>query len=326
MRKHKLLITLFMLLLFPFHVLAYSDYIIPGGENVGIEIKSNGVMVIGFYKVNGEINRGNPNLRIGDIITKVNNIDVNKIDELINVINDSIVNNKVEVTYIRNQNPEQKTTLSLTLIDGIYKTGLYVKDSLTGIGTLTYIDPSSLIYGALGHEVVESTTKNKIEVKTGSIFKSSIVSILKSSDGQPGGKNAKFYYNSEYGSIEKNSNYGIYGVYHSTLPEKDLLKVGTKDEVKLGRAYIYTVLNGEQIERFEIEITKIVKESKVKNIHFKVSDSKLLSITGGIVQGMSGSPIIQNDMIIGAVTHVVVDNVQTGYGIFITTMLEEGER
>ena len=323
MKKKKLLI-LFLFLLFPFQVLAYSDYIIPGGENVGIEIHSKGIMVIGFYKVNGELNTGN--LKVGDLVTKINNIEVNRIDELINAINDTINDGKIEITYTRNKKEGNTTTLSLALVEGIYKTGLYVKDSLTGIGTLTYIDPSTLIYGALGHEIIESTTKNKIEVKTGIIFKSSIQSILKSVDGNPGGKNAKFYYNTEYGTIEKNTNYGIYGIYKSGMPDKELLAVGNKNDVKLGKAHIYTVLDGEKIDIFEITITKIVKDSFVKNIHFTVTDERLLNRTGGIVQGMSGSPIIQNDKIIGAVTHVVVDNVETGYGIFITTMLEEGER
>ena len=321
--KRKYLLTILLLLLFPLKVFAYSDYIIPGGENVGIEIHSKGIMVIGFYKVNGELNRGS--LKVGDIITKINDNPVNRIDELINVINETILDSKVQVTYLRNK-IENNTTLTLALVDGIYKTGIYVKDSLTGIGTLTYIDPGNNIYGALGHEIIESTTKSKIEVKTGSIFKSYVQSILKSSDGNPGGKNAKFYYNTEYGSIDKNTSFGIYGSYTSEVPNKELLPVGMKEDVKLGKANIYTVVNGEQVEKFEITITKIVKDSNVKNIHFKVTDTNLLSKTGGIVQGMSGSPIIQNDKIVGAVTHVVVDNVQTGYGIFITTMLEEGER
>ena len=319
------LITLLLIFLFPFQVLAFSDYIIPGGENVGIEIQSAGIMIIGFYKVNGQINKGSPSLKAGDLITRVNDIEVESIADLINAIDESVLNSEVQLTYTRGSNTNT-TTLKLALVEGIYKTGLYVKDSLTGIGTLTYIDPETLIYGALGHEIIESTTKNRIEVKTGSIFKSSVLSILKSSDGNPGGKNAKFYYNDAYGSIEKNSHYGIYGLYSSTLPQKELLKVANKNDIKTGVAYIYTVLEGEKVEKYEINITKIVKDSSAKNIHFKITDKELLNKTGGIIQGMSGSPIVQDNMIIGAVTHVVVDNVQTGYGIFITTMLEEGER
>lgn len=323
----KRIITFLILIsymLFPMNILAYSDYIIPGGENIGIEIQSKGVIIIGFYKVNGLLNKGNPELQIGDIITAVNGKEINKITELIDYINAEISNDQVMLTFKRGGNI-LKTTLTLTLVEGAYKTGLYVKDSLTGIGTLTYIDPDTGIYGALGHEILEGTTKKQIEVQTGKIFKSLITNITKSSNGNPGGKNADFFYGENYGSILKNSLYGIYGKYDEQL-EKALLKVGTKDEVKLGNAYLWTVLNNNNVEKFEIQITKINKNSDTKNIYFKITDKKLLNKTGGIVQGMSGSPIIQNNKIVGAVTHVIVDDVQTGYGIFITTMLEEGER
>jgi stage IV sporulation protein B len=310
--------------LFPFSVLAYSEYVIPGGENIGIEIRSKGIMVIGFYKVNGSLS--NNALRVGDVITAINDREVNSINELIVSINELITDNKINVTYSRGRTGNRRTTLTLDQVDGVYKTGLYVKDSITGIGTLTYIDPNTLIYGALGHEIIESATKNRVEVKTGVIFRSMVTSIDRSANGVPGGKNARFHYNTEYGDITKNTNYGIYGNYNIALPNREPLKVGTKDDIELGKAHIYTVLNGEQIEQFEIEVTRIIKDTRIKNIHFKITDERLLSRTGGVVQGMSGSPIIQNDMIIGAVTHVITNQVDTGFGIFITTMLEEGER
>lgn len=319
----KLFITLTLFIAFPLSILAYSEYIIPGGENVGIKIETKGVLVIGFYKVDGNLNKGNPNIKPGDVITKVNNIEVNTINELTKEI-ESSNSDSVNLTVKRNDEVFN-VDFDLIKIDNVYKTGLYVKDSLTGIGTLTYIDPNTLIYGALGHEIVESNTNQKIEVKSGDIFKSSITSIEKSTNGTPGGKRAKFYYNVKYGSIEKNTTYGIYGVYKETLPNKDLLEVATKDEVKLGKAYIYTVLKDNRIETFEIDIKSIKENNKIKNLYFEITDEELLTKTGGIVQGMSGSPIIQDNKIIGAVTHVIVDDVTTGYGIYITTMLEEGE-
>ena len=130
----------------------------------------------------------------------------------------------------------------------------------------------------------------------------------------------------KYGSINKNTNVGIYGIYDSILPNKERLEVARNDEVKIGKASIATVLGKEEIEYYDIEITKIDEYSKVKNISFKITDKELLDKTGGVVQGMSGSPIIQNGKIIGAVTHVIIDNPTTGYGLFITTMLEEGEK
>lgn len=322
-KKLKILLISFILL--PLNVLAYSDYIIPGGETLGIEINSDGIMVIGFYQINGKFNKGNPVIKSGDYITKVNGTEVTTVNELTAVIEDNVDDGFVEVTY--NRNGKEKTSkLALIKDDDVYKTGLYVKDSITGIGTLSYIDPETKIFGALGHEIVESNTNTVVEIKSGIIFRNYITGIDKSSNGIPGSKNAKFYYDTTYGKILKNTNVGIYGIYENDLPNKELYEVATPDEIKIGKATIYTVLEGEKIKDYSIEITAINETSDIKNISFVIDDEELLDKTGGVVQGMSGSPIIQNDKIIGAVTHVVIDNPTTGYGIFITTMLEEGEK
>ena len=324
MKKLKIFI-ISLLLLIPINVFAYSDFIIPGGETLGIEINSKGIMVIGFYQINGKFNKGNPELKPGDYITKVNNIDVYTVDDLTSVIEDNISKSGVKITY--NRNGKIKTSnLELVKDDNIYKTGLYVKDSITGIGTLSYIDPETKVFGALGHEIVESNTKSTVEIKSGIIFRNYITSIDKSTNGIPGSKNAKFYYDTTYGRIIKNTNVGIYGIYDAMLPQKDLIEVAEPNEVKIGKAYIETVLNGEEIKQYDINITSINESSDIKNINFEIIDEELLDKTGGVVQGMSGSPIIQNNKIIGAVTHVVIDNPSNGYGIFITTMLEEGEK
>lgn len=309
----------------PISCLAYSDKIIPGGETLGIEVKSDGIMIIGFYEINGKYNKGNPSLKAGDYILKINDKPVSTIKELTNLIEQNVKNNEVIVTYRRN-NKEKTTTLPLIKDNNLYKTGLYVKDNITGIGTLTYIDPKTNIYGALGHEIIENNTSSVVEIKSGNIFRNSITSIDKSTNGNAGSKNAKFYYNTKYGNIIKNTSYGIYGNYTSNLPNKELLDVANSNEVKIGKASIYTVLDGENVEEYPISITAINETRNIKNITFLLEDSELVEKAGGIVQGMSGSPIIQNDKIIGAVTHVIVDNPLTGYGIFITTMLEEGEK
>ena len=210
--------------------------------------------------------------------------------------------------------------------DEVYKTGLYVKDTINGIGTLTFIDPDTKNFGALGHEIIEKNTGQMIEVKDGKIFKSEVEGITKSSNGSPGEKNAKYYSNITYGNIFENTSSGIFGTYND-IPNKTLYKVGKPDDIKIGKASILTVVKDEQVEEFDINIIKLNKDSsqKVKNILFSITDSKLLETTGGIIQGMSGSPIIQDKMIIGAVTHVIVDDPTKGYGIFITNMLEEAE-
>lgn len=323
MMKKKVILMGLITLLMPLQVLAYSNYIIPGGENIGIEVYNKGIMIVGFYKVNGEYPK--TNLEAGDSIIKVGNEDVSTVNELVSAIDKNIKNNTVLLTYLKD-NKEYQTELEVALLDGIYKTGLYVKDSLNGIGTLTYIDPESKIYGALGHEILESNTNKRIEVKTGNIFDSEVIKIIKSTDGIPGSKKAKIDYNNELGSVKKNTSSGIFGLYNSDLPSKEALEVGNIDEVELGKASIYTVVNGRDYNNYEINISRIDKDSNVKNFYFEITDEELLNTTGGVIQGMSGSPIIQNNKIIGAVTHVIVDDVKKGYGISIVTMLEEGER
>ena len=319
----KFIVFLCILLMSPLSVFAYSSKVILGGETIGIDIQSNGVMIIGFYKINGKYHKSD--LVEGDIITKVENDEVLSIEDLTASLEEYVNQDEIEITYLHGDK-EKNTSIQLFLENGVYKTGLYVKDGVTGIGTLTFIDPSTNIYGALGHEVLESNTSKIIEVKTGSIFRNEITDINASSNGSPGSKNAKFYYDTVYGDIDKNTKYGIYGTYTDTYDENDLIEVATSDEVKVGKATIYTVLEDETVEEFEIEITKINENSEIKNISFEITDEELLNVTGGVIQGMSGSPIVQNGKLIGAVTHVVTDNVTTGYGLFITTMLEESEK
>lgn len=325
MKLSKKISLLILTVLIPINTLAYSEYIIPSGASIGIEINTDGIMIIGFYKTNGKENKSSEKLKVGDKIIKVAGNDIHNINELVDSIEKNIENNSVDLT-IRRNNKTFTTNLELLYDGTTYKTGLYVKDTIAGIGTLTYIDPNTRIYGALGHEIVETNTNSRVEVKAGKIFKSIVTSVDRSTLGSPGGKNAKFYIDKTYGNIEKNLNTGIYGKYDQILPEINALKVASLDEIEKGKAYIYTVIDGEKIERFDINITKIDKNNKIKNIFFEITDERLLEKTGGIVQGMSGSPIIQEDKIIGAVTHVVVSSPRVGYGISIIKMLEDGEK
>lgn len=313
------------LLILPINVLAYPSKVVLGGQNIGINISNDGVIVIGFYKLNGYFNKGSNEIKVGDIIMKVNDTKISSIKELTQEIEKNIKDNKVTLTLIRN-NKEYNTVLNLLKENNVYKTGLYVKDTIKGIGTISFINAENQSYGSLGHEILESNSNRKIEVKTGYIFESSITGIDKSFNGTPGEKNAKFNSSNILGTIEKNTIYGIYGKYNEPIDTSNLIEVASKDEVKIGKAFIYTVLKDKTVDKFEINITNINEYNKIKNISFEITDERLLNETGGIVQGMSGSPIVQNDKLCGAVTHVIIDNVKTGYGLFITTMLEESER
>lgn len=325
--KLQIIFPLLILFIMPINIYAYSKYIIPGGETIGIEVNSKGVLVVGFYEVNSRYIGKDAGFEIGDTITEINNNKVNNINEMVNVVNEEAKDsNKLDVTITRNN---KSSTLNLEMLcdsENVCKTGLYVKDEITGIGTLTYIDPKTTIFGALGHEITERTTGERFEIKDGKIFKATVTDNTKSENGSPGEKNATYDETITYGKINSNEESGIFGKYTDELLKDKALEVGTKDDVKKGEAIIRTVINGNEVKEYTINILNINKDSDIKNILFEITDKELLNETGGVIQGMSGSPIIQNDKIVGAVTHVIVNDAKKGYGIFITTMLEEGDK
>ena len=321
--KSKILLLILIIMIFPIQVLAYSEYIIAGGENIGIELNAQGILIVGTYKINERNPADEAGLRIGDMITEINNASVSNIEEMLEKIGTS---ETITLSYIRG-NKKYSTTLNLIKDNNdILKTGLYVKDSITGIGTLSFIDPNTKLYGALGHEIIEKSTGQKLEIKDGKIYNSTVTSITPSNNGSPGEKNARYDSEIVYGNVNENTSSGIFGYYTDDIPNKKLYKVATANDIKTGSAKILTVLDDNQVKEYNINIISLSKEDKnTKNILFEITDPELLEKTGGIVQGMSGSPIIQGDYIIGAVTHVVVDNPKRGYGIFIVNMLEEAE-
>ena len=321
--KKYLKYLLLLYLLIPISVFAYSDYIIASGKNIGIELKSNNIIIVGSYPIENYNPLIETDLRVGDKIIKINDYEITSSKSLQDVIN-QINTDNILVTYRRNNN-DYETNLKLHKENGEYKTGLYVRDTIRGVATLTYIDTANNTFGALGHEILEKSTKSRFESDTGTIFRSIVTGITKSNDGNPGEKNANSNSNEVYGTVAENTGSGIFGTYTAALPKTKMYKVAKPEEIKTGKAEILTVIEGEQVESFEINILKINNTSNSKNILFEVTDENLLNKTGGIIQGMSGSPIIQDDNIVGAVNFVVVDKTNKGYGIFITTMLEEAE-
>ena len=262
-------------------------------------------------------------LQNGDVITSINNIKVDTIESMINIINDCNCES-INITYKRNDKLHN-TDLKLYKEDNKIKTGLYVKDSITGIGTLTYIDPNTRIFGVLGHEITDNNG-NMYKIKNGNITDSKVTGITKSDRGMPGEKNAILYSENVNGTILENTNKGLFGKYTNNLINDKLYKVAKLSDIKSGNAKILTVIDNNTVEQFDINILSVkTTKDKLKNIEFEVIDKNLLDKTNGIVQGMSGSPIIQGEYIIGAVTHVVVNDPHKGYGILITNMLEEGE-
>src|SRR5690606_33835776 len=210
-----------------------------------------------------------------------------------------------------------------------YKLGLYIRDSAAGIGTMTFYHPATMKYGALGHVISDMDTKKPIVVENGEIVRSTVTSIEKGSNGDPGEKLARFSDDKEViGNIERNSPFGIFGTLHQHLKNGIMdkaLPVALSHQVKEGPAQILTVVENDQVEQFDIEIVSSIPQKfpATKGMVIKVTDERLIEKTGGIVQGMSGSPIIQDGKIIGAVTHVFVNDPTSGYGVHIEWMLNE---
>src|SRR5699024_5380614 len=211
-----------------------------------------------------------------------------------------------------------------------YQIGLYIRDSAAGIGTMTFYDPKSKKYGALGHVISDMDTKKPIQVHNGSIVGSDVTSIEKGNSGSPGEKQAKFSMDDEkLGNITKNSPYGIFGKLKNVMKKNGKydkpMPISLSNEVKEGPAKILTVLDGEKVEAFDVEIVSSMtqKQPATKGMVIKITDPELLKKTGGIVQGMSGSPIIQDDKVVGAVTHVFVNDSTSGFGVHIEWMLQE---
>ncbi len=308
----------------PTSVLAYSKAVIPGGQTIGIEVNSSGILVVGFYPVDNKYIAKDAGFKVGDIITKVNNTKVNNITDMVNVINANS-NKPIKFNVLR-KSTGKEATIKLELENTeILKTGLYVKDKINGVGTLSYIDPKTKIFGSLGHEIIENATASKFEIKDGKIYEASVSSITRSKVGSAGEKNASYDKEEIYGSIKENTEVGIYGTYTENITNETAIEVAEKNTVTTGKASIRTVIHDNIVEDFDINIIRLNENSKTKNILFEITDNRLLAATGGIIQGMSGSPIIQNNKLIGAVNYVIVNDPKKGYGIFITTMLEEGE-
>ena len=323
--KNKLQIFLLaLLLIFPLNTFAYSNYVISGGNTIGIEVNSKGVMVVGFYKLNDAYIAKDAGFEVGDVILKVNDKEVSDISSMVTLMGNE--EKTINFMVLRNG---MKRKVNLKLVkdnDNVLKTGLYVKDKINGIGTLTYIDPKSRVFGALGHEILESNTISKFEIKDGKIYDAYVSGIVKSRNGKAGEKNAVYNKDDVYGVVEANEISGIFGKYSKDISNMDVIKVGKVDDITMGKAYIKTVIDNDKVEDFEINIINLDTNSKTKNILFEITDKRLLERTGGVVQGMSGSPIIQDNKIIGAVNYVIVNDTSKGYGIFITTMLEEGDK
>lgn len=307
----------------------------PGGQSIGVKLNTLGVLVVGHHQVDTVEGKQSPGeiagIQVGDIITKINGEPIEQMSDVAPFVQESgKTGNPLDVVITR-----EKETIKTKLIplkdkqDSSFRIGLYIRDSAAGIGTMTFYDPITMKYGALGHVISDMDTKKPIIVQDGQIVRSTVTSIEKGSNGVPGEKLARFSKDrSAIGDITRNSPFGIFGKLHKDIENgimDQALPIALSHEVKEGPAKILTVVNDDKVEEFDVEVISSIPQKfpATKGMVIKITDPVLLEKTGGIVQGMSGSPIVQNGKVIGAVTHVFVNDPTSGYGVHIEWMLNE---
>ena len=305
----------------------YAAEVFLGGDSIGIELNYDGVVISGTYDIsidNKSYNPSSDGFVSGDLIKKVNDKTVKSISNLMKFIESDIEKQKPIFLTIQRDGRIFTQELKIQHNQKQFSTGLYVQDGLSGIGTMTYYNPSNQQFGALGHIMYDSKLSNDIPLNHGKVYNSYIKKIRPSENEQPGEKVGEIG-SIDIGTVFENNNFGIYGSYiDSQITNKETISTASMDEVKKGDAYFLTVLNGHEIQKCHIKITHLKKQKQpdVKGITFEVVDKDVLKQAHGIVQGMSGSPIIQNGKLIGCVTHVNVNNAKIGYGLYIDWMLQ----
>ena len=270
----------------------------------------------------------NSGIEEGDTIIKINNVQINSTDELIETVNMS-GGKEVKIEYVHEQETKECSITPVKQENSDYKLGLWVRDSAAGVGTVTFYEPSTRTFGALGHGISDIDTGELIDIVSGEFVTTRILNITKGESGTPGKIQGTIDDQKNIGLISKNTRFGIYGTVDNlsslSIDTSKEMEVATRDEIKTGKATILCSLDNERPQEYEIQIEKIFKDNNYdnKSMLIKVTDEKLLDKTGGIIQGMSGSPIIQNGKFIGAVTHVLVDNPEEGYGVFADIMIKQ---
>lgn len=303
--------------------------LVPCGKVFGVKFFTKGVMVIKLSYIETENGNESPakncGIEVGDIIRSIDGKEINTVEEMAEIVEMS--NGKeMYVSYCRDD--EEMTAVMkpvLSLSDKKYKTGIWVRDSTAGIGTMTYYDPTSGRFAGLGHGICDVDTGKLMPLLSASVVDVKVTDIVKGKRGRPGELKGSFD-TAKKGSLFENTLHGVYGIMDEDMSrlKNNALEVGLKEDVKIGKASILCELDDNGVCEYEIEITKIKSDDgEGKNFVIEVIDENLLKKTGGIVQGMSGSPIIQNNKLIGAVTHVLVNSPDKGYGIFIENMLDD---
>ena len=310
-----------------------KTYVVPLGDAVGLKLYTSGVLVVGMGEIEGAGNikykpYENSGIEEGDRIIAINNNTVTCTADLINEVNKS-KGNSVNVQYIRDEDTIETSIIPAKGSDNKYKLGLWVRDAAAGVGTVSFYEPETKTFAALGHGIQDIDTGKLLKIAKGDFVTTKIISIVKGKKGTPGKIQGSIENSTTIGKVGKNTEFGVFGTLNNTtilnINKNDAIEVASRDEIKEGKATIISTVEEGNKKEYEIEIGKIYRNNNENNksMLVKVTDKELLEKTGGIVQGMSGSPIIQNNKLVGVLTHVLVGEPETGYGVFADLMIKQ---
>ena len=302
--------------------------LIPVGKAVGIKLFADGVLIVDTSEVSRGGDAVSPaedcGLKEGDLILKANGEKIQSTEHMQYILQE----NGEDTMVLAVQRGSKTMEISIDPVrcdDGTCRLGAWIRDSMAGVGTLTYYDPATKTYGALGHGITDVDTARLMPLASGSIMETTVKAVRKGTQGSPGELKGDFSVQRDVGTLWANTEGGVFGTVsdESFIEMGEALPVASRQEIHAGPATILSTVGGSDTQEYTVEITRLYPgEQLTRNMLLRVTDQRLLNATGGIVQGMSGSPIIQDGKIIGAVTHVLVNSPDTGYGIFIENMLE----
>ena len=302
--------------------------VVPVGAAIGMKLYTDGVLVVGMSEIEGKKPYENSGIQEGDRIIQINQNDIDNTEDLMQVVNECN-GQEITVKYVRE---EETITTSMTPVkngDNQYKLGLWVRDAAAGVGTMTFYEPSTKMFATLGHGIFDIDTSELIKIENGELVTTNILSISKGEKGKPGEIRGTIESGYTIGEISKNTNFGVFGMLtkpsYFSITEENAMEVCLREEIQTGKAQIICELENGKREYYDIEIQKIFLNNNQdnKSMLIKVTDERLLEKTGGIIQGMSGAPIIQNGKFIGAVTHVLVNDSKVGYAVFADLMIRQ---
>lgn len=307
--------------------------VIPTGNLIGLKLYTNGVLVIGtteIKSINNEIEKPYElaSVKEGDIILELNNQEVDSSKTLQNIVNES-KGTKLDIKYTRHGEIYTSSIQAVQTATNEYKLGLWVRDSASGVGTMAFYEPETKKFAALGHGISDSDTGELLDVQTGEIVNSKIVNITKGQKGFPGEIKGSISKQTSIGNVNKNTNFGIFGTVNGTINTLEKysagIEIALREEIQEGEATILTTLEDGKTEEYNIKINSINIDNNANNksMQIEITDERLINKTGGIICGMSGSPIIQNNKLVGALTNVLVSDPKIGYGVFADIMIKE---